>query len=110
MLPNNQALFKDRINKLINAIKLVFASIFYIESKSYFANSAHRTEEEKMGVILMEIAGQEYADGRFYPIFSGVLKSINFYPVSYMKRDEGCLLYTSPSPRDATLSRMPSSA
>lgn len=89
MLPNNQALFKDRINQLINAIKLVFASIFYIESKSYFANSAHRTEEEKMAVILMEIAGQEYADGRFYPTFSGVLKSINFYPVSYMKRDEG---------------------
>ena len=25
-------------------------------------------------------------------------------------QDEGCLLYTSPSPRDATLSRMPSSA
>ena len=25
-------------------------------------------------------------------------------------RDKGCLLYTSPSPRDATLSRMPSSA
>ena len=24
--------------------------------------------------------------------------------------DNGCLLYTSPSPRDATLSRMPSSA
>ena len=24
--------------------------------------------------------------------------------------DRGCLLYTSPSPRDATLSRMPSSA
>ncbi|MBT6019180.1 histidine kinase [bacterium] len=89
MLPNNQAIFKDRINQLIDAIKLVFASIFYIESKSYFANSAHRTEEEKMAVILMEIAGQEYAGGRFYPTFSGVLKSINFYPVSYMKRDEG---------------------
>ena len=89
MLPNNQVLLKDRINQLINAIKLVFASIFYIESKSYFANSVHRTEEEKMAVILMEIAGQEYADGRFYPTFSGVLKSINFYPVSYMKRDEG---------------------
>ena len=89
MLPNNQTLFKDRINQLINAIKLVFASIFYNESKSYFANSAHRTEEEKMAVILMEIAGQEYDAGRFYPTFSGVLKSINFYPVSYMKRDEG---------------------
>ena len=27
-----------------------------------------------------------------------------------MHPDKGCLLYTSPSPRDATLSRMPSSA
>jgi len=28
----------------------------------------------------------------------------------YLKPDYSCLLYTSPSPRDATLSRMPSSA
>ena len=28
----------------------------------------------------------------------------------YFSHPEGCLLYTSPSPRDATLSRMPSSA
>ena len=28
----------------------------------------------------------------------------------YYRQDEACLLYTSPSPRDATLSRMPSSA
>ena len=41
-----------------------------------------------MAVILMEIAGKKYSSGRFYPTFSGVLKSINFYPVSYMKRDE----------------------
>ena len=27
-----------------------------------------------------------------------------------IEKDEDCLLYTSPSPRDATLSRMPSSA
>ena len=27
-----------------------------------------------------------------------------------LARTKGCLLYTSPSPRDATLSRMPSSA
>ena len=42
-----------------------------------------------MAVMVMEIAGQKYSSGRFYPSFSGVLKSINFYPVSYMKRDEG---------------------
>ena len=30
--------------------------------------------------------------------------------LSVSAKDKGCLLYTSPSPRDATLSRMPSSA
>ena len=89
MLANNQEIFKDRIGELKKAIKLVFASIFYNESKSHFSHTAHRTEEEKMAVMIMEIAGQEYSSGRFYPTFSGVLKSINFYPVSYMERDEG---------------------
>ena len=89
MLSNDQEVFKDRINEVTNAIKLVFASIFFQESKSHFSHTAHRTEEEKMAVILMEIAGKKYSSGRFYPTFSGVLKSINFYPVSYMKRDEG---------------------
>ena len=89
MLANNQKTFKDRIDELKKAIRLVFASIFYRESKSHFSHTAHRTEEEKMAVMIMEIAGQEYSSGRFYPTFSGVLKSVNFYPVSYMKRDEG---------------------
>jgi len=89
MLANNQKVFKDRINELKKAIKLVFASIFYEESKSHFLHTAHRTEEEKMAVMIMEIAGQKYKSGRFYPTFSGVLKSVNFYPVSYMKRSEG---------------------
>ena len=89
MLANNQEIFKDRIGELKKAIKLVFASIFYNESKSHFSHTAHRTEEEKMAVMIMEISGQEYSSGRFYPTFSGVLKSINFYPVSYMERDEG---------------------
>ena len=89
MLANNQKIFKDRISELKKAIKLVFASIFYNESKSHFSHTVHRTEEEKMAVMIMEIAGQEYSSGRFYPTFSGVLKSINFYPVSYMERDEG---------------------
>ena len=32
------------------------------------------------------------------------------YQVSLIDIDKGCLLYTSPSPRDGLLSRMPSSA
>ena len=45
-------------------------------------------------------------------IVSGALAAIAFYPVTMTLMGEGatCLLYTSPSPRDATLSRMPSSA
>ena len=89
MLPNNQDTFKERIKQLKKAIKLVYASIFYQESKSHLSRTAHRTEEEKMAVLIMEIAGQKYSSGRFYPTFSGVLKSINYYPVSYMKRNEG---------------------
>ena len=46
MLANNQVSIKDRIKELTDAIKLVFASIFYKESRSHFAQSAHRTEEE----------------------------------------------------------------
>ena len=33
-----------------------------------------------------------------------------YYDAEHAKESEACLLYTSPSPRDATLSRMPSSA
>ena len=49
--------------------------------------------------------------GTTYPIFLDVLSSqkISVGPPFYHKLII-CLLYTSPSPRDATLSRMPSSA
>ena len=34
----------------------------------------------------------------------------HIWPFYDAARDQGCLLYTSPSPRDGLLSRMPSSA
>ena len=40
-----------------------------------------------------------------YAIDTSILEGVNIINMSY-----SCLLYTSPSPRDATLSRMPSSA
>ena len=89
MLPNNSRSSKKRLVKLITAIKYVFASTFKGEAKSLLDNTAHRIEEEKMAVIIQELVGQPYESKRFYPTFSGVLKSINYYPVSYMKRDEG---------------------
>ncbi len=89
MLPNNSRSSKKRLKELVTAIKRVFASTFKGEAKSLLDNTAHRIEEEKMAVIIQEVVGQPFDSKRFYPTFSGVLKSINYYPVSYMKRDEG---------------------
>jgi len=89
MLPNNSRSNKKRLKDLTKAIKLVFASTFKGEAKSLLDNTAHRIEEEKMAVILQEVVGQSFENNRFYPTFSGVLKSVNYYPVSYMERNEG---------------------
>ncbi|MAV70759.1 MAG: hypothetical protein CMG04_08565 [Candidatus Marinimicrobia bacterium] len=89
MLPNNQENIRQRLLELESAIKKVYASTFKRDAKALLNNTSHRSEEEKMAVIIMEIAGQKYRSNRFYPTISGVLKNINYYPVSYMKRKEG---------------------
>ena len=40
----------------------------------------------------------------------GTVEPATGYPVNQMGQGDDCLLYTSPSPRDRTRSRMPSSA
>jgi len=89
MLPNNSKSDKKRLNELIKAIKRIFASTFRNEAKALLENTAHRIQEEKMAILIQEIVGIQYESHRFYPSFSGVLQSINYYPVSYMKRNEG---------------------
>ncbi|MFL2983024.1 MAG: PEP/pyruvate-binding domain-containing protein [Candidatus Neomarinimicrobiota bacterium] len=89
MLPNNSRSDKKRLNELTIAIKRVFASTFNGEAKSLLDNTSHRIQEEKMAILIQEIVGKPYNNLRFYPSFSGVLQSINYYPVSYMKREDG---------------------
>ena len=89
MLPNNSRSNKKRLKQLTTAIKKVFASTFNDEARSLLENTSHRIQEEKMAILIQEIVGKSYNDNRFYPSFSGVLQSINYYPVSYMKREEG---------------------
>ena len=45
-----------------------------------------------------------------YSAQDGLAQPWHFAHLSTFARGKACLLYTSPSPRDATLSRMPSSA
>ena len=88
LLPNNHPELNVRLEQLMNAIKLVYASIFSPTARSYFKAVNYKIEEEKMAVILQEVVGHDY-NGAYYPHISGVAQSYNFYPYSYMKPDEG---------------------
>ncbi len=88
LLPNNHPDLKVRLEQTMNAIKLVFASIFSPTACAYFRAVHYKIEEEKMAVILQEVVGNEF-DGYYYPHISGVAQSYNFYPYSYMQPDEG---------------------
>jgi len=88
MLPNNHKDDKIRLEQLCNAIKLVYASVFFKDAKFYIESTSAKIEEEKMAVLIQELVGDEH-EGLFYPTFSGVAQSYNFYPVSHQKREEG---------------------
>ena len=70
------------------AIKLVFASVYSDNSRTYFQAIHHKVEEEKMAVILQELVGNQYGN-YYYPHISGIAQSYNYYPVAHMKPEEG---------------------
>ena len=88
MLPNSSNSMEERLNQVCEAIKRIYASTFFIAPKSLIDKISQRMEEEKMGIIIMEMIGQTH-DERFYPTFSGVAQSYNYYPTSYIKRNDG---------------------
>src|SRR6056297_3547857 len=76
------------IKMLSDAIKCVYASVYYKSSKAYMAATSNVIDEEKMGIILQEVCGTQFGN-RFYPTISGVARSINFYPIEPEKSEEG---------------------
>lgn len=88
MVSNVGGRVSERVKKVGEAVRLVYASTFSQEVKSAADTLSQRLEDEKMGVMIQEVVGQRFRN-RFYPTFSGVAHSLNYYPVSYMKRDEG---------------------
>jgi hypothetical protein len=88
IIPYNGVQKKMMFDKLSDAIKLVFASVFSDDAKAYFSAIHHKIEEEKMAVVLQELVGTQYGD-YYYPHISGVAQSYNFYPVAHMSPDEG---------------------
>jgi len=88
MLPNNNPNFKKRLKQLYDAVKLVFASVFYKSPKQYVKNTNFRIEEEKMAVIIQQVVGQNY-NNKVYPVISGTAQSYNYYPISHMEPGDG---------------------
>lgn len=88
MLPNSSSNRKRRLNQLCEAIIRIYASTYFADPKALVENSTYLIEEEKMAIIIMEMIGQKF-DNRYYPTISGVARNINFYPISYMEREEG---------------------
>lgn len=88
MIPNNHNYLNVRLDQLIQAIKLVYASTFLQMSRSYAKSTLHRTEEEKMGVVIQKLTGAAYGNF-FYPAVSGIARSYNFYPIAHMDAEDG---------------------
>jgi DNA-binding NarL/FixJ family response regulator len=88
MLSNDHLSLDFRLKQLIEAITLVYASTYFTGPKAFAQRVGHRTEEEKMGVIIQRLVG-EPCEGRFYPALSGVAQSYNYYPFGPMKPEDG---------------------
>ena len=88
LLPNNNPDKKVRLHQLCDAIKLVFSSVYLEGARTYIESINYKVEEDKMAVIIQEIVGSTY-DDCYYPHFSGVGQSHNFYPISYLKSSDG---------------------
>ncbi len=88
MLGNHQADIQLRLEQLLEAIKRVYASTFSQHAKSYVRATPYRLEEEKMAVLVQQVVGAAHGN-RFYPDFSGVVRSRNFYPVEPVKVEDG---------------------
>ena len=88
MIPNVPDQTEKTLAMLTDAIKSVYASVFFKESKHYMAATQNMIDEEKMGIVLQEICGSVH-EGYYYPTISGVARSINFYPIEPEQPKDG---------------------
>lgn len=88
MLPNCDPNPEIRLTQLIDAVKLVFASVFLRSSKMYALNADLRIEEGMMAVLIQQLVGERHGD-IFYPVISGVAQTYNYYTYSYLEPEQG---------------------
>ena len=90
MLPNTSDSLEARLDELSWAVRMVYASTFSLQARSYMESTDNRLEEEKMAVIMQEVVGDAREGGHFYPALAGVANSVDFYPRPNTLPDHGC--------------------
>jgi hypothetical protein len=88
LIPNNHQNIEVRLSQFMDAIKLVYASLFSKMARGYIEAINYKLDEEKMGIVIQEVVGNQFGDV-YYPHISGVAQSYNYYPVSYMLPEDG---------------------
>lgn len=88
LLPNSHPDLNVRLKQAMDAIKLVYASVFSRQARGYIEAVNYKLEEEKMAVVIQEVVGSQYGD-YYYPHISGVAQSFNYYPFAHMQPEEG---------------------
>ena len=78
----------EMLRMLSDAIKGVYASVFYADSKAYMTATSNVIDQEKMAVIIQEVVGTSYND-YYFPSFSGVGRSLNYYPINDELPEDG---------------------
>jgi hypothetical protein len=88
LIPNSHPDPRVRLEQLMNAVKLVYSSVYSKTAKGYIEAINYKIEQEKMAVVIQEVVGNQYEDV-YYPHISGVAQSYNYYPFAHMKPEEG---------------------
>lgn len=88
LIPNADPDPERRLAELCDAIRLIYASLYSESARSYFDAAGYKIEEERMAIVVQELVGKRR--GRwYYPLIAGTAQSYNYYPISYLKPDDG---------------------
>lgn len=88
MIPNDHPDPEVRLEELLTAVKLVYASTYSAEARAYIESTPNRLEEEKMAVVVQQVVGRRHGE-YLYPDLAGVARSVNFYPVHGTRPEDG---------------------
>ena len=88
MIPFRKGDYESMFLMIRKAIKAVYASAYYADSKAYMQATSNVIDEEKMAIVLQEVIGSTYGN-KFYPTISGVGRSIDYYPLEPALPEDG---------------------